>query len=1006
MFSPANNNASRETPADSTETASCHPEPHQQTNNEQTDGHDVDMFADIVNFRTKHFKNFIFCHVNINSFRHKFACIQDILRRKHVDYLAISESKLDSSFPNAQFGVEGFTLYRQDHTGSSGGIIIYVRSDLPHRRITHLECNAEGLESVCIEIAIGKRKTILSCIYKHPKVTHSLFKDNVCLMADKILQLCADAVFIGDMNCCPTKSTTIKDICDMYNLTNLIKGPTCHKGAISTLLDVILVTNPRYYANALNCPCIVSDFHNFIGAATKRFAPVQIPRKIHYRSYKHFIENDFLQDLSYTPFHVGDIFDDIEDVAWFNSELLRDVIDSHVPIRSKVIKCDSVPYMNGRLRKAYYKRNMARNKFKKFGKICWEENRRQRNEVVAIRKQSMSKYFSKNCSKHDKTFWQTISPFMTDKKFRNGNSIILNENDETVVEAKKVCNIFNDYFSSIASTIGFSDEITSTVDALEKHKNHPSILKIKERYKDSADSFTFKYICTEEIKLKLKTINVRKATGYDGIPGKLLRLAQCELSLPLTNLFNTCILQSCFPNSMKCAEVSPVYKKSDNLVKGNYRPVSVLTTISKIFESVLNDQLVAFFGQIFDSLLGAFRSGYSCQSILVKLIDDWKAALDDKNYVGALFMDLSKAFDCLPHGLLIAKLHAYGLNTSACGMVASYLSNRTQRVKIGNDRSDWNSLTKGVPQGSILGPLLFNVFMNDMFFFIKLCSLINYADDNSLYKISQVLERVISALQNDGNEAIKWFKINGMQANPTKFQGMILSPHEPKSCTITLADNTEIKSENTVNLLGVLIDDKLNFTQHISACCKKAARQLNALARISKYLDFDSRKIIYNSFIVSNFNYCPMVWHFCGKVNNDKIEKIQERSLRILYRDYDASYEELLKRVDGATMLTARLRIMALEVGKCIAGVNPTFLNSMFEVKPAVYNMRRPIRLVQTRRETVKFGIKTFSYTGSKLWNELPLDYQDLSDIDIQDLKKTLKTWMGPDLNVYPCHYL
>lgn len=149
-----------------------------------------------------------------------------------------------------------------------------------------------------------------------------------------------------------------------------------------------------------------------------------------------------------------------------------------------------------------------------------------------------------------------------------------------------------------------------------------------------------------------------------------------------------------------------------------------------------------------------------------------------------------------------------------------------------------------------------------------------------------------------------------------------------------------------------------------------------------------------------------MVWHFCGKVNNDKIEKIQERSLRILYRDYDASYEELLKRVDGATMLTARLRIMALEVGKCIAGVNPTFLNSMFEVKPAVYNMRRPIRLVQTRRETVKFGIKTFSYTGSKLWNELPLDYQDLSDIDIQDLKKTLKTWMGPDLNVYPCHYL
>ena len=176
-----------------------------------------------------------------------------------------------------------------------------------------------------------------------------------------------------------------------------------------------------------------------------------------------------------------------------------------------------------------------------------------------------------------------------------------------------------------------------------------------------------------------------------------------------------------FPDIMKLAEVSPNYKKSDNLVKGNYRPVNVLTTLSKLYESAMNDQLFCYFALIFNDLWNAFRNayrkGHSCQTLLVKCIEDWKSALDENKYVGVLFTDLSKAIICLPHGLLLAKLRAYGLNTPACNLIASYLSNRKQRVKIGNARSKWITLSKGVPQGSIPGPLLFNVFINDMHMF-------------------------------------------------------------------------------------------------------------------------------------------------------------------------------------------------------------------------------------------------------------------------------------------------
>ena len=166
------------------------------------------------------------------------------------------------------------------------------------------------------------------------------------------------------------------------------------------------------------------------------------------------------------------------------------------------------------------------------------------------------------------------------------------------------------------------------------------------------------------------TIDIKKATGCDNIPGKILRLAHNELTTPLTSLINNCMGRGIFPDDMKLAEVSPSYKKSDNLMKGNYRQVSVLTTLSKLYESTMNDQLLGHFAPIFNNLLNAFRKGHSCQTLLMKCIEDWKSALDENNHVGVLFTDLSKAFDCLPHSLLLAKLKAYGLDISACHLVA------------------------------------------------------------------------------------------------------------------------------------------------------------------------------------------------------------------------------------------------------------------------------------------------------------------------------------------------
>ena len=290
-----------------------------------------------------------------------------------------------------------------------------------------------------------------------------------------------------------------------------------------------------------------------------------------------------------------------------------------------------------------------------------------------------------------------------------------------------------------------------------------------------------------------------------------------------------------------------------------------------------------------------------------------------------VLLDLSKAYDCISHELLLAKLAAYGLQENSLMLIRSFLTGRKQRVKINSTFSTLADVFVGIPQGSILGPLLFNVFINDLLLSYDKTELCNFADDNTLYSKDKDIEKLKANLMTGLNSILHWFKINEMLVNPEKFQIIFMDKrggiHE--NISMTLNDNTILTSSKTVKLLGITFDQTLSFKNHINNLCVAASNKLKALLRIRRYLDCYQAKCLANSYIYSQFKYCNIIWMFCGKKLNHKINEIHKRTLRCVYKDYHLSFEELIKRYNEYSIHTKYLQSLMLFIYRILHRKSP-----------------------------------------------------------------------------------
>jgi len=369
------------------------------------------------------------------------------------------------------------------------------------------------------------------------------------------------------------------------------------------------------------------------------------------------------------------------------------------------------------------------------------------------------------------------------------------------------------------------------------------------------------------------------------------------------------------------------------------------------------------------------------------MLEKWRYCLDNKGSCGVILTDLSKAFDCLIHDLLIAKLNAYGFDYNSLKLIHNYLTGRLQRVRINSSYSSWSEIIYGVPQGSIIGPLLFNIYLNDLFLICENSNIANYADDNSPYACKRDTASVILQLENDTNSLLQWVANNGLKANPDKFH-LILN----ESCS-----NHFIKIENFIihnneykRLLGITIDGKLSFDEHVAGLCSKASQKLHALSRISIFMNTTQRQTIMKAFIQSQFGYCPLVWMFHSRKLNNRINKIHERSLRIVFDDNESSFQELLDKDNSVTVHARNIQTLAIELFKAVNGLSPEIMSLVFPLKENINYCSK--QKFKTRNiHTVKYGTETLAHLGPKIWALVPESIKNTKSLN--DFKTKIKRW-------------
>ena len=949
---------------------------------------DVEYFASNANvYRDYDFSLFHFNVRSLSAHEVELHALLHTLNHKFTVY-GLCETWLKES-DYSLYCLDGYTpihKYRTDRRG--GGVSLFVKAEINFELRDDLaEIIGNTAESVFIEIPKSNckfnKKIIIAEIYRPPNYPIDTFIEALDILLDTIQSDGAICYFMGDFNINLLQMQTLNNeflnIFLSHGWAPVISKPTRVTTHSFTLIDHVYTNDVNNVNNATSCSGVI------LNSITDHFPVFFMCKttKLKYHTickYKQMINSRTLAKMK----------EEICKVDWhsmFNNDVQHDfdafdevfykLYAQCFPLKKIVLRTNHKPWINSEILNSIKRKNKLYKEYLKNPCLVTEKRYKlYRNRVHNDLRNAERKYIKSNLQNNAtnmRASWQMINTVLNRKQKNYIYPTMMTDGSVTTCDQKQTANLFANYFANVgpnlASEIPMPDGLT-----------HMS-------YMGTPNEATMKFDCitTDEVLQIIKNLK-NSSHGHDQVKSQVVKYIAPQLTFPLTHLINLSLKAGIFPDKLKKAVITPIYKNGEKKSVKNYRPISVLSVFSKIYERVAYKQLITFLNSynILSPQQFGFRNGFSSDYALISTMDHIISELNNRNSIIALGLDIRKAFDTINHKILIEKMDHYGIRNVTLSWFRSYLEHRTHQVKIDTYFSKEELITCGVPQGSILGPLLFILYLNDFVNVNPNNHNVLYADDTNIFFTTDPNAQNVDRINIQLDYLNKWFAVNHLSLSHEKTNYMFFSNNRPPENIMLKIGNCILSQVRAAKFLGVMIDDKLTWIDHIEYIKKKVSKCISIIFKVRYLLSTRWKLKLYKTFVLPLFNYCNIVWGSAPISHLRSLLVSQKKVLKMSLNLHRYSPTDFVYESSGCHSINNINKIhCCIFMYKYVHNILPnTFQNRYMYFSDSHSYFTRQERNIRLPFPRINIFKKSILYRGPLLWNELTLDIKNSTSLD------------------------